>query len=155
MEDQKTKKSIFKKWWFWVIVVIVLFIILGSSGSKNTNNTVQQNQNNPAQQQSYTRVAAVDLAAEYKANQVAADDKYKNKTIEVSGTIYNIGKDILDAPYVVLSGTDMVTNIQCMFDKSDQSQLTSLAKDTKIVLRGKVSGQVVFNVLLNNCSIVE
>jgi len=155
MEDQKTKKSIFKKWWFWIIVVIVLFIILGSSGSKNTNNTAQQNQNNPAQQQSYTRVEAVDLATEYKANQVAADDKYKNKTIEVSGTIYNIGKDILDAPYVTLNGVDMVTNIQCMFDKSDQSQLTSLAKDTKIVLRGKVSGQVVFNVLLNNCSIVE
>ncbi|MDD5639680.1 MAG: hypothetical protein PHR47_02640 [Candidatus Pacebacteria bacterium] len=154
MEDQKTKKSIFKKWWFWVVVILVLFILIGSSGSKNTNNTAQQNQNSNVQQ-SYTKVTAFDLASEYKANQVAADEKYKNKTIEVSGTIYNIGKDILDTPYIALSGADITTNVQCMFEKSDQGQLANLSKDTKIVLRGKVSGQVVFNVLLNNCSIVE
>jgi hypothetical protein len=155
MEDQKTKKSIFKKWWFWVIIVLVLFIILGSGSSNKNSTNNQQSQNNTEQQRAYTRVAASDLATEYKANQVAADEKYKEKTIEVSGTIYNIGKDILDAPYVTLNGIDMVTNIQCMFDKSDQGQLSSLSKDTKIVLRGKVSGQVVFNVLINNCSIVQ
>lgn len=155
MEDQKSKKSIFKKWWFWVIIVLVLFIILGSGSSNKSSNNNQQPQNNTEQQQTYTRITASDLATEYKANQVAADEKYKGKTIEVSGTIYNIGKDILDAPYVTLNGVDMVTNIQCMFDKSDQSQLSSLSKDTKIVLRGKVSGQVVFNVLMNNCSIVQ
>lgn len=154
MEDQKTKKSVFKKWWFWVILVLVLFVILGSvSSNKNPDNN-QLSQNKTSQQETYTRVTAADLTAEYKANQVAADEKYKNKIIEISGTIDSIGKDILDDPYVTLGGSDIITKVQCMFDKSNKSQLTSLSKDTKIVLRGKVSGQLM-NVLVRGCSIVE
>lgn len=155
MEDQKNKKSIFKKWWFWVIVVLILFIILGSGSSNKSTNNTQASQNNTVQQEQYIKITASELLSEYKANQVAADDKYKNKTIEVSGTINTIGKDILDTPYVSLVGSlDVFTSIQCMFEKSEQSQLVNLQKDTKVILRGKVSGYMM-NVLLNNCSIVK
>lgn len=151
---QKPKKKIYKRWWFWVIVVIAIFMIIGASGSKNTgNNTAQQNQNStPA---STMKVAASELYADYKANQVAADTKYKGKTVEVTGTISNIGKDILDTPYVSLSGGEILSVVQCMFDKSDQTQLGTLSKDTRITLTGKVRGQVITNVLLDNCVIIK
>ena len=39
-EQQKVKKSIFKKWWFWVIIVIVGLYAIGNSGDKSNNNSV-------------------------------------------------------------------------------------------------------------------
>jgi hypothetical protein len=155
MENQNNKNTLFKKWWFWVIVVLILFMLLGSGSSNKNTNNVQQSQNNTVQEEQYIKITASELLSEYKANQVAADDKYKNKIIEVSGTINSIGKDILDTPYVTIGGSsDVFTNIQCMFAKDDQSQLINLQKDTKITLKGKVSGYMM-NLLLNNCSIVE
>jgi len=139
-----------------VLVVVVIFIIIGSSGSKNnTNNTgATQSQNNVPSAPAI-KVGASELYADYKANQVSADTKYKGKTIEVSGTINSIGKDILDTPYVSLNAGDILSTVQCMFDKSDSAQLASLAKDTRITLSGKVRGEVIMNVLLDNCSIVK
>jgi len=155
-QTQKPKKKIYKRWWFWVLAVIVIFIIIGSSGSKNTtsNNSTQSAQNGAQQQAPTIQVTAAELSADYKANQVAADTKYKGKIIQVTGTISNIGKDILDTPYVSLNTGDIITGVQCMFDKSDQSQLATLAKDTRITLQGKVKGELM-NVLLDNCSIVK
>lgn len=159
MENQtdKPKKKFYKRWWFWVIVVIVIFVIIGSSGTKNTgdNNTTGQSKDNTIQQIPAIKVSASQLSADYKANQVAADAKYKGKTVEVTGTISSIGKDILDTPYVTLSGSDVLSSVQCMFDKSDADQLATLAKDTRITLTGKVKGEMVINVLLDNCSIVK
>ncbi len=156
-QTQKSKKKFYKRWWFWVIVVIVIFIIIGSSGSKNTENgnSTQSSKNNIAQQAPAIQVSASELYADYKANQVAADTKYKGKTVEVSGTINSIGKDILDTPYVSLNAGDILSTVQCMFDKSDSAQLATLAKDTRITLTGKVRGEVIMNVLLDNCSIVK
>ena len=45
-------------------------------------------------------ISAADLMRQYLANEVAADINYKDKTILVSGIIQNVGKDILDTPYV-------------------------------------------------------
>jgi len=155
-QTQKPKKKFYKRWWFWVIVVIVIFIIIGSSGSKNTTNNTGSNQSqNNVQATPAIKVSASELYADYKANQVAADTKYKGKTVEVTGTINNIGKDILDTPYVALNAGDILSVVQCMFDKSDSAQLATLAKDTRITLTGKVKGEVIMNVLLDNCSIVK
>ncbi len=163
MEDQtqKPKKKFYKRWWFWVIVFVVLYII-GSSNMKSNNiqktepkNEAQTTQQKTTTQEEAIKVTALKLASDYKANQVAADSKYEGKTVEVTGTITSIGKDILDTPYVTLNGGDIITSVQCMFDKSDQAELATLSKDTRITLQGKVRGGLIMNVLLDNCSIVK
>src|ERR1700736_1804386 len=35
----------------------------------------------------------------YDANEVAADEKYKGKSVKITGKVQNIGKDILGSPY--------------------------------------------------------
>ncbi len=157
--QEGSKKKFYKKWWFWAIVVIVLYAI-GSSSSKPNNTQPTQEPVNTQSNQTKTeevvaKVTALQLYSEYEANEVAADSKYKNKLIEVSGTISNIGKDVLDNPYVTLQG-DSTTffSVQCMFKKSQQEQLTSLSKDTEISLKGRVSGKMM-NIIINDCSIVE
>jgi hypothetical protein len=163
-QTQKPKKKFYKRWWFWVLVVIVLAVIGSANGypPSNTNNKVANNQqsrnnqqNQKAPEEQIVKVTALQLVSDYKANQVAADNKYKGKTFQISGTINSIGKDILDNPYVTLNGTDFLSNVQCYFDKSDQGELASLVKDTKLTVNCKVSGESIGNVMAKGCTIVK
>ncbi len=163
--QEKTKKKFYKKWWFWVIVVIVLFAI-GNSGDKKIEKVENNNQNPVSDQKAnnqvapqeveYVIVSAVDLSKAYNDNKVAADAKYENKDIKVNGVISSIGKDITDTPYVSLKGPESsFFGIQCMFSKDDESKLVDLSKGQSITLTGKLSGEMIGNVILRDCSIVE
>lgn len=162
--QEGSKKKLYKRWWFWAIIVVVLYIIGSSAGNKNGNvqPVPEKPTNQSAAQQTKPfedaaiKVTAAQLYSDYEANEVAADSKYKNKKVEVSGTISNIGKDILDTPYValVVSPNNPIFSVQCMFDKSAQSQLANLTKDSKITLTGIVSGKMA-NIIVKDCSILN
>ena len=98
-------------------------------------------------------VSAVQLAAEYKANEVAADGTYKGKIIEVTGAVDKIGKDILDQPYVSLSGgKGDLFGVQCVFAKHDLSKLSKLKKGQRVTAKCKGAGKMV-SVSLKHCSL--
>lgn len=151
MEDSssQTKKPIWKRWWFWVGVVIVFFIIVGSLGNNDTKtaSTSASIDQPPVQA---IKVSAETLMRDYTANEVAADAKYKDKLIEVSGVISSIGKDILNKPYVALQTSDVIFTVQCMFDPSASSKLVNLTKDKSITVTGTMSGKM-GNVILKQC----
>lgn len=159
-EVPKAKKPIYKRWWVWVLGIIVLFIIIsaasGGSGESTKNgessSTDKESQSQPAP--AAIKVDAKKLSADYEANEVAADNQYKGKVVEISGTIKDIGKDILDSPYVSFENGNSIFGVQCMFDKSDSNALASLSKTQKIILAGKVSGKL-GNVIVNDCKIVQ
>jgi hypothetical protein len=93
-------------------------------------------------------VSARQLFADYEANEVSADDKYKGKVLRISGTITKIGKDVLDTPYVGLSVGDDVFEVQCMFD--DGAAVSSLKKGQKLTVRCKGDGKM-GNVIVRGC----
>ena len=135
-----------------IIVLIVWYI--GSTLSKANkqdilNNTVakQQAASAPA-----ITVTAVTLSKEYTANEVAADQKYKGKMVEVSGVVDSIGKDIGNTPYITLKGDpkNVLANIQCMFGKEYQDRLAKISKGQQLSVIGTVSGKMI-NVLLQDC----
>jgi len=95
-------------------------------------------------------VSAKQLYADYEANEVSADDKYKGKVLRVSGTVLSIGKDVLDTPYVEFATGDTVLGVQCMFD--EPGVLGSLKKGQKLTVRGKGDGKM-GNVLLRGCMV--
>lgn len=142
---------------FFVIIILIGFGIGLSTASQTAENSSiapSAANNQPAEQA--IAVTASKLMADYEANEVAADAQYKNKLVTVSGSIFAIGKDVLNIPYVALNGNSpsIIFNVQCMFDKGDQAQLSTLAKDQKITLQGRVSGKL-GNVLVKDCSIVR
>lgn len=98
------------------------------------------------------KISAIKLSEEYNENQVAADQKYKNKLVEISGVIQSIGTDIGGTPYIVLKGREFsLFGVQCMFDKSQIDKLAALNKEQSITIICRVSGEIVGNIILRNC----
>lgn len=94
-------------------------------------------------------VTAKQLFADYEANEVSADDKYKGKVLRVTGKISTIGKDVLDTPYIQFAANE-VFGVQCMFDGT--GALGSLKRGQKLTVRCKGDGKL-GNVILRGCMI--
>ena len=143
-----------------IAIVIILFIIagvvMGGSGSSVKTVTSTNPQSPQQTQPTAIKVSAAQLFSDYSANQVAADTKYKNNLVEVTGIVGNIGKDILDNPYVLLTDGQQysLTGVQCSFSPSDNSQLATVSKGQQITLSGTVSG-LMMNVEVSGCQIVK
>jgi len=165
MDNQSiTKKRFYKRWWFWVIFVFAVIIIVAIAGSgdstKNLNETGGNQEGQSAAENTKTqeviKTTGLEISEAYKANEVAADAKYKGKLVEISGTVDTIGKDILNTPYISLEGYKyaILDKVQCMFAKSDESKLIDISKGQQITLKGKVSGKL-GNIVVNDCQIVK
>ena len=98
-------------------------------------------------------VSAATLIADFEANEIAADLKYENKILRVSGIVMRIGKDILDDPYVVIgSDAGEFWGIQCMFNS--EYALVSLREGRQVTIEGKCTGYFI-SAMLRNCVIKQ
>jgi hypothetical protein len=97
------------------------------------------------------QLSAAQLFAEYEANEVAADVKYKDKVALISGVVDDIGKDFLDTPYITLVGGQF-WGVQCMFADKEVPGLAKLSKGDTVSVKGKVDGMLV-NVLIRGCTL--
>ena len=100
-------------------------------------------------------ISASLLMARYQENEVLADKAYKGGKLIVTGTIYSIAKDIMGNPFVnfqVKNDKDFGV-VQCIFSKSDDSQLADLSAGQNVAIEGVVSGKLM-NVLLRKCKVV-
>lgn len=141
----------------------VLFVIglIGSSldkspDTKTTPDRTSSVQTETKKESESIKVTSSAMVKEYIANEVSADTKYKGKLVEISGTIKDIGKDIVDTPYIIIESnpSDYFTQIQCMFSKSDIETVGSLQKNTAVVAQGEVSGKL-GNILIRECKIIK
>lgn len=98
-------------------------------------------------------VTAADLWAAYDKNQIAADNTYKDKYIQVIGIVGSVGKDILDDPYITLEAGNLGGSVQCMLAQGEASEAAGLSKGQAVALRGKVDGKLM-SVLLRDCTIL-
>lgn len=152
----RPKKPIYKKWWFWLLAVIVLIIIASSGGgdsSTSGTNSSGSNEAKTAPAEQAIAVTSTKLYADYKANELSADNTYKGKLVEVSGTVDNIGKDILNSPYISLKTGDIIGSVQCMLDDSAVAEASAMAEGTKVTMQGRVSG-LMGNVIVKECVLV-
>jgi len=97
-------------------------------------------------------VEAADLYADYEANEVGADLKYKNRLLWIEGVIHSVGKDIVDTPYVELEGSGGLFAVQCMFAKGSEAELAELQKGKPFIVVGRGAGRL-GNVLIRDSAI--
>lgn len=144
-------------------VVAGLFIIIaamsgGNDTSKSPAPAPQQAASAPAPSEpAAISISAVQLYKEYDSNGVAADKKYKDKLLAVTGAVDSIDKDILDTPYVTLRtqsfGSGLYSaEVQCMFEENHDA-LANLSKGQTVTIVGKCNGNSLINVILENCQL--
>lgn len=130
-----------------LVLCIFLALAVGSSETQDTNRVKETLTPSSSEKVSST-VTAKELYSEYKENEVAADKKYKDQIIEVSGEIENIGKDIANTIYITLKTGETLGNVQVMFSDEYEDQVAQLSKGQKVTVRGVCSGLALLNVLV-------
>ena len=127
---------------FYTLITIIIFSFLGVASLEDDAPSIDSGT------EPVLSVNSKTLYKDYSNNEIAADDKYKGKIIQVNGTIRDIGNDIMDDAYVTLIGDEFFGDIQCYF--SDKSNIVDLKKGQRISVVGYCDG-LFMNVLLKNC----
>lgn len=109
-----------------------------------------------AQQEEAVEVSADALLEDYKNNELAADKKYKGKTLRVSGTVSQV-TDVLGqkALSVDNGGEYELNSVYCILKKDQLDKAASLNKGDQVTVVGKNDGYNQINVTLKNCSISQ
>ncbi len=99
-------------------------------------------------------VTASELYRAYEANEVSADQQYKGKRLLITGAVENIGKDVMDNPYVALK-IDFLKGVNCYFDDENNKVLSQLNKGQKIQIIGTCAGLTLTDVVVKDCELWE
>ncbi|MDC0719109.1 OB-fold protein [Nannocystis bainbridge] len=161
MANQEKKRGI----GFYLLVGVgALFVISIISRDKNTSPTTSTSAASAARPSSApeppkapqidARVTARELFEAYEKNEIAADNRFKDKLLEVSGKVDNVGKDLLDTPYVALStgGKFDILGVQAFFDDASLPKLANLSKGQDVTVACRCDGKF-GNVMLKECTL--
>ncbi|MFC2001161.1 hypothetical protein ACFLUZ_01500 [Chloroflexota bacterium] len=102
------------------------------------------------------KVTVEELGSAYKADRVAADAKYTNKTLKVTGVVAKvIVKDALDIHYILLTsaGREELWNVRGTFARQYGPELNRLTTGQTVTALGKYDGYE-RNILLKDCILV-
>jgi tRNA_anti-like len=88
-------------------------------------------------------LTADQMLDEYKKNEVGADQKYKDKFVEISGQVAEIKKDLLGRYFVGLgtSHEGEMFDVMCYLDASAYDDAGKLKKGDNVKLRGACEGR--------------
>ena len=114
----------------------------------------QINPDNPLIPKVDMEVTASELYRAYEANEVSADQQYKGKRLLITGVVENIGKDVMDNPYVALK-IDFLKGVNCYFDDENNKVLSQLNKGQKIQIIGTCAGLTLTDVVVRDCELWE
>lgn len=148
---------------FWSPVISVFALTLAacccappssSSGSTGAGESTAQAVAPTKAPESAQRVEIATLLADYKGNEVRADQSYKGKLIETTGSVGDVKKSIGDSMYVTIGagGPFEIPKLQCSLSSDQAGHAASLNKGERVTVRGHVSG-LLFNVQMRDCRI--
>lgn len=160
METQGTpapKKSRKKLWiiiGLVVVIVIIVGTIAGSAGKKDEKaeepGAQEQVAETPAviepQEPEYSLTVG-QLCDDYEANEIAAGEKYEGKVIQLSGTVDDVGTEIMGREFIMLTDNSY-NNAQCVMAENGHAALVT--KGQAVTLNGKVQGKLGW-VILEEC----
>lgn len=130
--------------WTWPAKIFLALIVVGIFGAFIGNKTNSMSSAQKEAEQPVIKaisITAEQLYKEYEANEVAADQKYKNKILNLSGTIRDIGKTIGEKPYINLATGRFSHQVMVSFPaKVYDNQLATYSNGMQLDLTGKCNG---------------
>ena len=131
--------------WLIMAVAAVMLIRYCSTNQESTS---------PVSEEPATFVTAETLHAAYVRNEVAADNKYKDKMVEVSGTVSSIST-FGDEPVVNLLGSDRLGGVQCYFDPKQRETVARIERGNLASFKCKCDGFINDVVLATGCVVLS
>lgn len=95
-------------------------------------------------------LTAPQLFGAFETNEAVANEKYKEKELEVTGKVVDIGSRI----YVALNGGGLRKHVRCYFRADRTGQIDDVKDGQTVKLRGRCKGMVLGKVILDECSLV-
>ncbi|MCY7422773.1 MAG: OB-fold putative lipoprotein [Chitinophagaceae bacterium] len=83
-------------------------------------------------------ITAAQLVTEFQQNEAAANAKYLNKPIQVSGTVSNVAANQEGITTVLLSSNDAMTGVFCTLKENNPNIKTG----TPVVIKGICNGML-------------
>ncbi len=135
-----------------LLVFFVFGCVCGKPSNINVNTSAPPNAPSPAQAEAPVTVTAAQLVKDYEANEIAADGKYKDKTLLVSGVVDSI-QEMLGQKFVTLrGGGNGLTSVQCFFGDAQAVSLSNLKGGQRVSIQGRCDGKSM-NVTMQECVI--
>lgn len=149
-------KKVFKIVGIIIVVIIVLGVIssMGKSGNQqaNSSNSGQAGGPQEAPKQEAMKITGQELADDFDANQVAAENKWKGKLVEFKAEIGNITDSGLS--FTKLGSKQFsLTQVSCRIQ--DKNQLLSLKNGQYVTVQGVIGGQTIGVIDMSQCKVVE
>ncbi|MBO9552068.1 hypothetical protein [Pseudomonas sp.] len=95
------------------------------------------------------------IAASYDENTVAADMKFKEQRVKVSGKVTDVSTDFLGYPYLEMAGTNTDVGPQFKFAKSDAQVVAAVKKGLTVHVICTGQGEVAETPMFDNCKILS
>jgi len=133
------------------ICIVPAALMQGNADDKGKSKTTSTQAGAPSEEVKPIAVTAQEVFTDFKANTVAAEEKYKGKKLLLTGTVKDIGKDIMDDPYVtfVVGGQFEIVGVQAFFTDQEESKLSSLKKGQKVTILTEFKAEIAKSVILH------
>lgn len=125
--------------------LLVLLIVAGRKPSEDDTGGASHDYNESVIDPPLKTLSGTALVQQYEANEVAADQMYKGKKVLIQGRVGEIGKDILDTPYLMIDESEYgLGGVQAFFSEGDLPTLAHLAKGEMVEVVGTVDGLMMY-----------
>ncbi len=112
----------------------------------------------PAPAPAAIEITAEELLLAYEADGAAADAKFANKILKVTGVVDRIEiKDVLGIYYITLTSAEktlLLQNVRCTFDKKYEPELNQLTSGQTVTVQGKYDGSII-DISMRDCVLVH
>lgn len=133
-------------------IVVISAISSDDTGTDVTNSTTEKVETTTKDPIVYVTVD--EMIKDFKANEVAAEKKYKDQLVAVKGTIYSINVDMFGATCIMLDGHNGIQVVQCYMKDSEEDRVAELNVGDKITLVGEYNSYS-YHVLMQWCEIKD
>jgi hypothetical protein len=103
----------------------------------------------PAATPAAIHVKGPDLLRDYRKNEVAADDKYKGKLVEVDDIVSDIQAGALSGAWLNLSGG----SLRAGFEDAEKGPVAKLQKNQRVTVVCTCNGLTLGTLFLRDCSL--
>lgn len=95
------------------------------------------------------------LWADYESNEVAADQLYKDKRLEVTGLVRGIRKDFTGSIVVEIASRNPFMSSMATMESTTDTRFAKLAKGNKVVVDCDGGGRIMGMPMLSNCELIS